>query len=702
MLKKVSVVCLFFLIIIIYFTIYCISLIKELPSDEELKNFSPVLSTKIFDRNNELITELFTEKRTWVEFKDIPEHVKLAVLAIEDHTFYRHWGINPKRIIKAAIDNIIRRKITVGGSTITQQLAKISFLTHKRSFKRKIKEFFLALRLEHNFSKNEIFEMYLNQTYFGKGAYGIQQAARIYFSKNVSELTLAESALLAGLIRSPVYYSPIKYYERALARRNLVLKRMFQLGYISKQEFEQAVAEPLITGYFKVPTATASYFIEYIRDQLENEFPSELLYTGGLSIYTTLDLQLQKNAEDILNRHLSEIDKTFKSTEPVQGIIVALEVKTGEILTMVGGRDFRKTQFNRVVQAKRQPGSAFKPIVYLAALEQGFTPASIIEDTPLVFYNNGIDWELLSTTTNFTEIDYSKLKKMNITDYYDFITSLKQLKEKNKIWIPENYKDKYYGKTTLRRALELSLNSCSIRLIMEVGPNKVIEYAKKLGITTPLTNTYSLALGASEVIPLQLVEAYCTFANNGIKVKPYGIKEIKDRFGNILKSYQPEESIVLSHESAYIITNLLKGVVKNGTGSYARNLGKICAGKTGTTNDCTDAWFIGYTPDIICGVWVGFDIKKSLGKDATGGRIACPIWTEFMKIATANLPNKDFTRPENVIDIPIDATTGLLAGPFSKKVYTETFVKGTEPKEYSSPDFTPVIDTTAEDISTGF
>jgi len=680
--KKKSKILIFILcfsfLVGLYF--YIIKLIAELPSEEELKNFSPVLSTKIFDRNNELITELFTEKRTWIEFKDIPDNIKLAVLSIEDHTFYHHWGINPKRILKAAIENILRRKFVAGGSTITQQLAKISFLTQKRSIKRKLKEFFLAIKLEHNLSKNEILEMYLNQVYFGRGAYGIQQAAKIYFSKNVSELTLAESAMLAGLIRSPAYYSPIKNYDRAIKRRNLVLKRMLQLGYISKDEYEQAISEPLIVGYYKIPSATAPYFIEYIREQLESEFPAELLYTGGLTIKTTLDLNLQKHAETILEKHLVNIDKLTKSTEPVQAVLLSMEVKTGQILTMVGGRDYRKTQFNRVTQAFRQPGSAFKPIIFLAALEHGFTPTSILEDTPLVFYNNGIDWELLSTTTDFTQLDYSKLAKLDVSDYTEFISKLDKLKEKNKIWIPENYKNQYHGKVTLRRALEHSLNSCAIRLTMELGPNLIIEYARKLGITTPLTNTYSLSLGASEVIPIELIKAYNVFANNGIKVEPYGILEIRDRFGNLLKSYTPKETIVISPESAYLVTNLLKGVVKNGTGRYALNLGKICAGKTGTTNNCTDAWFIGYTPDIICGVWVGFDIKKSLGRDATGGKIACPIWTDYMKVAVSPYPNKDFDKPDNITEILIDMHTGLLAGPQSKKVYKEAFLKGTEPQ----------------------
>lgn len=686
----------------ISFIVFFLKLYKELPTEDELKNFTPVLSTKILDRHGEVITELFTEKRTWIEFKDIPQHLKLAVLAIEDHTFYSHYGINPKRIFKALIDNLIKRRFYVGGSTITQQLAKISFLTHKKNLKRKLKELILTFNLEYHFSKNEILEMYLNQVYFGHGAYGIQQAAKIYFSKNVNELSLSESALLAGLIRYPSYYSPFKNYERAIKRRNIVLKRMLELKYITKQMYEEALNEPIIVGHTSVPSATAPYFVEYIKEKIEQEFPFETLYTEGLTIITTLDLALQKKAEEIISTHLKALDQTLKSTEPVQCALVAMETKTGQILTMIGGRDFRKSQFNRATQAKRQPGSAFKPIIFLAALEEHYTPSTIIEDTPLIFYNNGFDWELLATTSDYSKIDYEKLNKINIKNEENFISKLKELKEKNKIWIPENYKNKYYGKVTLRKALELSLNSCAIRLTMEIGPNKVIDYARKLGISTPLTHTYSLALGASEVIPLELITVYNVFANYGIKVEPYGIIEIKDKFNNTIKSYTPKESIVLSPEISYIITNLLKGVVRNGTGSYARNLGKICAGKTGTTNECTDAWFIGYTPDIICGVWVGFDVKKSLGKDATGGKIACPIWTEYMKFATKNLPNKDFQKPEGIVDVLIDASTGLLAGPNSKKVYIESFIKGTEPTDFSRETIVDTISISPEEETTGF
>lgn len=688
-------------LLVVFFINYFVKLYKELPTEDELKNFRPALSTKIFDRNGKLITELFTEKRTWVEFKDIPHHLKLAVLAIEDHTFYHHYGINPKRIFKALIDNIIRRKFTVGGSTITQQLAKISFLTHKKDLRRKLKELILTFNLEYHFSKNEIFEMYLNQAYFGHGAYGIQQAAKIYFSKNVNELSLSEAALLAGLIRYPSYYSPFKNYERAIKRRNVVLKRMLKLNYISQQMYEEALNEPLVVEHTSIPSKTAPYFVEYIKERIEQEFPNENLYTEGLSIITTLDLELQRKAEEIIANHLKEIDKTTKSTEPVQCALMAMDVKTGQILTMIGGRDFRKSQFNRVTQARRQPGSAFKPIIFLAALENNYTPSTIIEDTPLIFYNNGFDWELLATTSDYSKIDYKKLNKINIKNEQEFILKLRELKEKNKIWIPENYGNKYLGKTTLRRALELSLNSCSIRLTMEIGTTKIIEYARRLGISTALTNTYSLALGASEVIPLELISAYNVFANSGIKVEPYGIIEIRDKFNNTIKSYQPKENIVLSPEISYIVTNILKGVIRNGTGSYARNLGKVAAGKTGTTNDCTDAWFIGYTPDIICGVWVGFDIKKSLGKDATGGKIACPIWTEYMKFATKDIPNKDFQKPEGVVEVLIDASSGLLASPISKKVYVEAFIKGTEPTEFAKEIIEHNL-SSSEEENTGF
>ena len=679
---------LFFVLGIYYF----FNLYKNLPSGDELQNYTPVLSTKILDRNGLLITELFTEKRTWTTYQEFPDSLKNAVLAIEDHNFYKHWGINFKRILKAFIDNFIKVRFAAGGSTITQQLARTAFLSQRKTITRKLKELALALKLEYNFSKNEILEMYLNQIYLGHGAYGMGQASKIFFSKNVSDLTIAESALLAGMLRSPNYYSPIRNYNRAIKRRNVVLKRMLELKFISQEEYNSAIKEDIEIVTFPTSSATAPYFIEYLKEQLEPRYPDEVLYQGGLVIKTTLDFKMQRYAEEILVAQISQLSNVVKSTIDVQGALVALDTKTGGILAMVGGKDFRKSQFNRSTQALRQPGSSFKPIVYLAAIEHGFTPASIIEDTPLFFVNDGIDWRLVATTTNFAEIPVENFPKKQLPT------------DPKNIWQPENYKNKYYGKVLLRQALELSLNSCSIRLIMEVGPTNVIEYARKLGIKTPLTNTFSLALGASEVYLLELTSAYNVLANNGIKTTPYGIIEIRDKFGNILEEYKPVENIVISHESAYIITSLLKGVVQNGTGQYAKNLKKICAGKTGTTNDNTDTWFIGYTPDITCGVWVGFDTKKSLGKDATGGRISCPIWTEFMKLATKDLPNKDFDKPTTIVEVTIDKNTGLLPSSSSKRVYVETFIQGTEPTQYS-PEFYDVPMENTPDIeesNTGF
>jgi penicillin-binding protein 1A len=678
------------------FVYYFVNLYKNLPSGEELRNYTPVLSTKILDRNGLIVAELFTEKRTWTMYSDFPSHLKNAVISIEDHNFYNHWGINFKRIVKAFIDNMIKVRFAAGGSTITQQLARTAFLSHRKTISRKLKELALALKLENNFSKNEILEMYLNQVYLGHGAYGMAQAAKRFFAKDVSQLTLAESALLAGLIRSPNYYSPIKNFDRAIKRRNVVLQRMLELKYISPQEFESAKNEVPQILASQETSYTAPYFVEYIKEQLEPRYSDEILYQGGLVIKTTLDLKLQKYAEEILTAQLAKLTDVIKSTVDVQGALVALDVHTGGILAMVGGTDFKKTQFNRVTQALRQPGSAFKPIVYLAALENGFTPTTIIEDTPLTFVNDGIDWRLVATTTDFAKIPIENFPKKQIPT------------DPKKIWQPENYKHKYHGKVLLRQALELSLNSCSIRLIMEIGPSNVIECARRLGITTNLTNTFSLALGASEVYLIELTSVYNTFANNGIKTLPYGIVEIRDKFNNLLEEHHPVESIAISHEHAYLMTSLLKGVVQHGTGQYAKNLNKICAGKTGTTNDCTDAWFIGYTPDITCGVWVGFDTKKSLGKNATGGAVACPIWTEFMKLALKNVPNKDFVKPSNVVEVLVDKNTGLLASPSSKRVYTETFIQGTEPKEFSSPEISISSSTTIsepeiyDEINTGF
>jgi len=650
--------------------VYIKKIINELPPVEVLREYRPTLSTKLYDVNGQLITELFTERRTWLPLGEIPVDIQNAVLVIEDHRFFRHWGIVVPRILKAAMENIVKRRFAAGGSTISQQLAKLAFLTQEKTIDRKLKELILALQLEHNFSKQEILEMYLNQVYFGHGAYGVWQAARIYFSKTPEELTLAESALLAGMIRYPSYYSPFSNPARTIRRRSIVLNRMRRLGFISHNEELNTVGEPVPFEKASLPSRVAPYFVEHIRLLLEPEYGAEALYRSGMNIYTTLDLQMQTTAEMVINDFLSAFDKKQQAVKkstgipPVQVALLAVEPKTGQIRAMVGGREFAKSQFNRAVQSHRQPGSSFKPIVYTTALEKGYTPTTIIEDTQLVYVNDGRDWRLSAKST-------------------DYLMTLppEWLTDPMKVWVPQNYKKKYHGNVLLRRAMELSLNMCAVSTIDEISPATVISYAKKLGIESNLTNTLSLALGSSDVYLTEMVRAFSVFANRGIKTKPYPIIKIENKDGKKLKEFFPVEEDVLSEQTAFIMTYLLKGVIQQGTGMYAKYyLKRPAAGKTGTTNNFSDAWFIGYTPQLVCGVWVGYDDFTTLGEKNSGGAIACPIWTDFMKRALKNEEALDFPVPATGINfVEIDANTGYLATPSSKKVYLEAFLSGTEP-----------------------
>ncbi|MGA2091142.1 MAG: PBP1A family penicillin-binding protein, partial [Endomicrobiales bacterium] len=621
----------------------------------------------------ELITELFTERRTLTPLKEIPVDLQNAVLSIEDNDFFKHWGVSPRGIARAAMSNLAKGRVAQGGSTITQQLAKTIFLTPDRTMSRKIKELLLTLQLERNYSKEEILQLYLNQIYFGSGAYGVEAAARVYFSKHVRDLNLAECAMLGGLPRAPNYYSPFHNPERALTRRATVLRRMRELKYITAADEKQANAVALNTEKIAIPTAVAPYFIEYVRTQLEPKYGNDMIYRGGLSIYTTLDIKAQKAAEKAMGEALTAFDANrssyfeAKKIKPVaiQGALLAIDPKTGGIRAMVGGRDFRQSQFNRATQAKRQPGSAFKPFVYTAALENGFSPATVLEDTPLVYVNNGRDWELVSRDPHY-------------------LTTIRPdwVKDPMKVWTPENFGKKYYDKVLLRTAIEHSLNSCAIKVLDEIGPMRAIDYARRMGITTPLTNTLSLALGASDVTLLEMVGAFGVFASGGIKTQPYAIVRIEDRDGKILEENIPHEQEVLSPQTCFVMTNLLRGVVQHGTGTAAQSLGRPCAGKTGTTNDFSDAWFVGYTPQLATGVWVGYDDRNSLGDKMTGGRIACPIWTSFMQGALAGEPVINFTPPEGIDFVLIDPKTGLLALSKTPGAYLEAFDKGTEPTDY--------------------
>ncbi|MBN1823405.1 MAG: transglycosylase domain-containing protein [Endomicrobiales bacterium] len=652
---------------------YLRSLFLDMPSIATLEDYTPSLITKVYDRKGELITELFTEHRVLTPLKEIPVDLQNAVLAIEDKNFFRHWGVSPKGIARAAVNNVVKRRVAQGGSTITQQLAKTIFLTPERTISRKLKELLLTFQLERNYSKEEILQLYMNQIYFGSGAYGVESAAKIYFSKHVKDLNLPECAMLAGLPRAPNYYSPFRNADRAVARRATVLRRMQELGFITEEEEGAANAYPVNSERMPVPAAAAPYFIEYVRLQLEPKYGSQMIYRGGLSIYTTLDLQAQLAAEKALGENLTAFDaermeffETNQSTPiKVQGGLIAIDPKTGGIRAMIGGRDFRESQFNRAIQAKRQPGSAFKPFVYTAALENGFTPVSVIVDEPLVYVNDGRDWRLQSRTTEYLQT-----------------LPPEWIEDPLKVWVPENYGKKYHGRTLLRSALEHSLNMCAIEVLDQIGPMRAVEYAKKMGITSPLTNTLSLALGSSGVTLMELVSALAVLDSGGIKTTPYAVVRIENKDGRILEENFPKEEEVLPPQLCYVVTNLLRGVVEHGTGRAARAVGRPCAGKTGTTNDFSDAWFVGFTPQLVAGVWVGYDEIIPLGDKMTGGRVACPIWTTFMREALKDEPVLNFKPPEDIVFALVDPKTGLLAQSNFPGAYLEAFIKGTEPKEY--------------------
>ncbi|MDR1418159.1 MAG: transglycosylase domain-containing protein [Endomicrobium sp.] len=653
--------------------------IDNLPSIQQLGNYIPNLSTKVYDKDNNLIAELFTERRVLIPISDIPLNLQNAFIAIEDNDFFKHWGISVKSTFRAFCKILLKGKIAEGGSTITQQLAKIIFLTRNKTLIRKIKEALLTIQLEKNYSKKEILQFYINQIYFGSGSHGVQAAAEKYFNKNIKDLDLAECAMLAAIPKAPNYYNPFKNAKAALKRRNLVLSRMYELEYITKEEELQALKEPLPT---KETVSTKDnkghYFMEFLRIMLEPKYGTNNLFNSGISIYTTLDMQAQNSAEKAVEQALVKFDeekiKFFekKNKEPIkiQGALVAIDPKNGAIRAMVGGRNFKESQFNRATQAKRQAGSAFKPFVYLTAIEEGFTPATILEDKPLVFVYKNNSWDLVSR-------DITALETIAETVTED------DLIDTNKVWAPKNYGKKYRGQVTLRTAFSLSINTCAVELIMKVTPIKVILASRNLGITTPLQNSFSLALGSSDATLQEMVSAFAIFASGGIKTTPYVIVKIVDKDGKILEENVPQQKEVLSSQTCFVLTNMLKAVVEKGSGWQAKALERPCAGKTGTTNGPSDAWFIGYTPQLVAGVWVGYDDRSIiLGDRVTGGVIACPIWTKFMKDALRGQPVLDFVEPAGIDWALIDPSTGLLALSKTEGAFIEAFKNGTAPTQY--------------------
>jgi penicillin-binding protein 1A len=620
-----------------------------LPSIETLRNYKPSTVTRFYADDGEVIGEFFHEKREVVSLDRIPNHLIQAFVAGEDARFFQHKGLDYLAILRALFRNIFSGEILQGGSTITQQVVKSLLLSPEKSFARKIREAILAFKIEKFLTKEEILYLYLNQIYLGHGAYGVAAAAENYFGKSIEELNVAESALLAGMPQAPSKYSPLNHPDQAKKRQQYVLYRMVDLGFISEGQLGDALQTPL---KFKEKqnslTDKAPYFVEVVRKYVEDKYGKEALYKKGLRVYTTIDLNFQRMAQESVESGLREIEKRQKynlAEGPValEGSLLCFDLASGYVKAMVGGRDFKKSQFNRAVQAHRQTGSAFKPIVYASALDKGYTLTSVIVDAPAIF-----EWG------------------------------------ENK-WKPKNYGEKFLGPITFRNALTHSINVVTVKIAQDIGLDYIIDYAKKLGISSPLQNDLSMALGSSSLSLYELTNAYAVFANQGRIFKPILIKKILDTDGNLIEenlplSYPkdlPEEEQVLTPQTAYLMTYLLEGVVQNGTGWKAKALKRPVAAKTGTTDEFIDAWFVGYTPEFITGVWVGFDDETSLGENETGSRAASPIWVTFMSKVLKDKPVQDFPIPEGVEFAKIDPRTGQIGT--GGETILECFREGTGP-----------------------
>jgi penicillin-binding protein 1A len=619
----------------------------NLPTVQSLKDYKPSVVTSVYSEDNKVIGEFFIERRYTVPLSQMPPLLIQAFVAAEDAHYFEHKGIDYISILRAAFKNIERMEIAQGGSTITQQITKSLLLTPQKSFSRKIKEAVLAHRIEKSLTKNEILNLYLNQIYLGHGAYGVEAAVKTYFGKTVKDLNLSEIALIAGLPKAPATYSPFRYPDRAKSRQLYVLDRMVERNYITPEEAEKAnkTVIRLMPNEGKVQIE-ALYFTEHIRKYVMEKYGEEKLYRGGLKIYTTLNLSMQKAAEKACKQGLEEIEqreKYGKKGQIVQAALLCLDVRTGSVRTMVGGKDFSQNEFNRAVQSRRQPGSAFKPIVYAAALDKGFTPASLINDSPVTypFGKNGEPWR------------------------------------------PENYDGEFHGPTSLRKALTNSVNVVTVKILERIGVNYVVNYAHNLGVKSPLAADLTLALGSSGVSLLELVRAYAAFPSLGALLDPVFITRIVDREGVVLEQNRPRMIQVISSQTAYLMTSILQSVVEEGTGRKVSALRYPCAGKTGTTNEFRDAWFIGYTPDLIAGVWVGFDDRKSMGRGETGAQAASPIWLYFMQRVVEDTPIKFFSIPEGIVFMKVDARTGGPATSSTRETVFECFKEGTLPVGFS-------------------
>jgi penicillin-binding protein 1A len=711
----------------------------DLPQISGLDDYAPSTISRVYGAHGEVVGEFAIERREVIPYERISPKLEQAILAAEDDGFNQHFGLSVSRIAVTAMSDIIHRRMH-GASTLTQQLARKLFLTDDKTPERKIREALLAIQIEKRYTKHEIFTLYCNQMYFGHGVYGVEAASRLYFGKSAKDLTLEEAALIAGILQGNVRQSPYVNRDAALRRRNYTLGRMAEVGFITQAEAEDAKKKPIVVRPEPPGQASsvAPYFLEDVRRELESRYGAKQLYENGLSIQTALDVKLQEAATQALTDGLRRIDKrrgfrkpkrniiaeghaidaykqprwdrpmsasqivpavvtavdatsiqlragamkiaidkkgyawtnkptatelvtrgdlvearlltvaedgttatgTLEQPPEVEGAVLALDNRTGQVLTMVGGYSFDRSKFNRATQAFRQVGSSFKPIVYTAAIDSGYTPITLLMDTPVSFSGGA------------GQPPYA----------------------------PMNYDRQFEGPITLRRALEQSRNVPAVRVMDQLGPKQVIAYARRLGIESQLPPYLAVALGAAEATLVEITSAYSVFPNQGVRMRPYSVLKVSDREGNVLEENRPEPKDAIRADTAFVMTNLLRGVVQRGTAQKAAALEWPIGGKTGTTDDYSDAWFVGFDPDITIGVWVGYDQKRSMGRAGTGAESALPIWIDIMKawIATRSEPPQ-FEAPGNIVFVSVDRGSGNPAVEGTPGAITESFIAGTQP-----------------------
>ena len=711
----------------------------DLPRISALDDYAPSTISRVYGARGDIVGEFAIERREVIPYERISPYLEQAILAAEDHSFYQHIGLSIPRIVVTLIKDIIERRM-YGASTLTQQLTRKLFLTDDKTPERKIKEAILAIQIEKRYTKREIFTLYCNQMYFGHGVYGVEAASRLYFGKSAKDVSIEEAALIAGILQGNVRQSPYVNREAAMRRRNYTLGRMAEVGFITAAQAEELKKKPIVVRPDQPGQASsaAPYFLEEVRRELESRYGAKQLYENGLSIQTAIDLRLQEAATQALHEGLRRIDKrrgfrkprrnviaeghtiesfrqprwdrpmragqivpavvtavdgaaiqlrvggtrvtidrkgyawtgktsptqlvtrgdlvetrllatadgatpttgTLEQAPEVEGAVLAIDNRTGQILAMVGGYSFERSKFNRATQAYRQVGSAFKPFVYTTAIDSGYTPVTLLMDTPVSFPGG----------------------------------------PGQPAYTPLNYDREFEGPITLRRALEQSRNVPAIRVMDQLGPNQVIEYARRLGLESPLPPYLAVALGAAEATLVEMTSAYSVYPNQGVRMRPYSVLKVTDREGNVLEENRPEPKDAIRADTAYVMTSLLRGVVQRGTAAKAAALNWPIGGKTGTTDDYTDAWFVGFDPDITIGVWAGFDQKRTMGPAGTGTDSALPIWMDIMKawIGTRAEP-PTFDAPGNIVFMSVERGSGNPALEGAPGTITESFISGTQP-----------------------